>query len=211
MKVKGYIIAILLLTLIGCKKKDEAPPVFQVNGDSLVTISLHSSYIDSGVVVKDDKSGFFMDTVTNFDNDNIGEYYYKYVAVDEEGNIGIFAREIKVILTLDNMVGQYNAIETVTEGPNTGTYGPYPIIITKNSSNSALLISNFGGWGTNVSANIIINEIGEMSIPQQAFNEGTLSGTGAINRNGKSFNVNYTYSYADGTDVSSFSATYQEE
>jgi len=198
-------IFIIVLFITGCKKKDESPPVFSILGDSLVVLNLNTSYIDSGVIVKDNKSGFFLDTVNTVITDKIGQYIIKYVAVDDEGNIGSFTRIVKVIVTPDDLVGRYSVAETVTEGPNAGDY-KYTLTVAKNSSNNGLLMSFFGGWGDTAVVNTTITEYGEIEIPQQDFQEGTLSGSGTINENAKAFTIDYTYNYSEGTDVSNFTA-----
>ncbi|MFC2136893.1 immunoglobulin-like domain-containing protein [Bacteroidota bacterium] len=205
-----YTCFVFIIIFAGCRKKDEAPPTFQIIGDSTVSINLFTEYSDSGVIINDNKSGFFIDTINTVENDEIGEYIIKYVAVDDEGNIGTFTRRVKVIVVIDNMIGQYHVNETVSEGPSAGDY-VYTLTVTKNSSNNGLLMSFFGGWGSSAVANATITEDGEIDIPQQEFHEGTLSGSGTINKNAKSFTIDYTYNYADGTDVSHFTASYIEE
>lgn len=207
MKNTILIVFLGLTVITGCKKKDDMPPEIAVMGDSTVIISLYETYHDSGVLVTDIKSGFFVDTMTNLKTDSIGEYIYRYIAVDEEGNLNVFTRNIKVIVTLDNMAGNYTVVEEVTKGPNAGKYGPYPIIVAKDNNNNRLLISKFGGWGADAIAYATISEVGTITIPRDTFHEGILEGSGTIRYDAKSFTVNYAYEYSEGTDSSKFVAT----
>lgn len=203
-----YILFFVLVLFASCKKKDKDAPRFQVIGSSLATTPLRTAYIDSGVIVKDE-SKFSVDTISTIKLDSMGTYFYRYIAVDEEGNMGVYTRNVKVIVAHKGLLGDYEVVETVTSGPSAGgsPYN-YEINITGSNPFDRILLYYFGAWGSDIAAYAIVDEDGIITIPQQAFHEGQLSGSGTINYDGRSFMVDYEYEYDKGTDVARFEATY---
>lgn len=208
MRILVYILAFLLLIVGSCKKKDKDPPKFEVIGDSLVIMSLHSEYIDSGVGVIEENLDF-IDTVSTIKADSMGTYNYKYVAVDKEGNIGVFSRIVKVSPTPESMVGDYAVVETISSGPNSQAKPyRYEISIAEGNQNNQILIYYFAGLGNQVYATATVSVDGMITIPEQTVENGVVSGSGTINYDGRTFEVDYEYELGQGTDIANFAATY---
>jgi hypothetical protein len=194
-----------IIFLFSCGK-DKIAPEFEMLGDSTYYIPLFGSFNDPGVKVSDNKSdNIVVDTTSNVNFDSIGVYSIKYVAYDEKQNIGVFNRKIYIILTKNHLKGKYTVNETVTSGPDTGNYGPYEITLIADSiEENKIYVSNFGGYGINEKAYFLFDIQGNITIPQQTFAEGYLSGTGKVSYNASSIEVNYEIELSNGKDVANF-------
>lgn len=203
-----YITLILIAGLLSCKKKDISPPNISVLGDSAVNVYLYEAYIDSGIVFSDDKSNVYVDTMTNLKTDSMGTYYFRYVVTDIEGNFSVFSREINVKLNQDNLLGEYNLTETISSGPGAeySPYGPYPATILKGNTPNKILIANFAGYTSEVKAEAVFTDSGEITIPSQVFADGTLSGSGMVTYNANKIMFAYEYVYDLGTDIGEITA-----
>ena len=210
LKVKHLFIILFLLPVAALyySCRDKLPPDIRMKGDSLVYLPLNGIYIDSGIQVSDKKSAFFVDTITALNPDSLGLYKYTYIAYDEKFNISAFSRMIQVILTQHNLVKNFMVNETVTSGPHIGSYGPYKIELTSDDADtSKMWISNFGGYGSDVKAYMTFDMLGNLIIPEQSFDEGTLKGTGKVRYDANYFEIIYQLALAKGTDSSNFQAT----
>src|SRR3989304_6371018 len=74
------ILSVIIFINIACKKNDTTPPTITVIGASTVYMALDREYVDPGITATDDKSDVIIDSITNLDTDNMGSYYYRYVA-----------------------------------------------------------------------------------------------------------------------------------
>lgn len=188
--------------MLSCKKKDVTPPSITILGDSTVIIALFTEYVDSGIIATDDKSSVYIDEMTNLKIDSIGNYYYRFVVTDESGNYSVFSRNIIVELQLENVLGIYKVTEVVSSGPNEGTYGPYEItFLSSNGETNKVLASRFGGYPSDTKATIFFTAEGELNIPVQPFQDGSLSGDGNMSANGKNITISYQLIFDNGTDV----------
>jgi len=137
-----------LLFIAGCKDKDSVAPRLYLNGDTLVTVSLNSRYIELGAYAIDNKDGDISSRIT-IDNQMdtmevagpfqdiwlpvgatiqvkpIGDedpYVITYTVKDDAGNITVVTRKVKVV----NDLYVYATIYSVTKQDQTAPYVIYP-------------------------------------------------------------------------------------
>ncbi len=78
--------------------QDQVPPVITINGDSQVTITQGSGYVDAGAVAVDDRDGSVeVETNNNVNSDLVGNYTVIYTAVDAAGNNSSATRTVDVV------------------------------------------------------------------------------------------------------------------
>jgi hypothetical protein len=204
--MKKQILSIALMTflasslvLTGCKK-DEEEPVVTLTGGATQSFDLAEA-TDPGATVTDNKDDALTatsDFATVVKKNEVNTYTVTYTAEDEAGNIGKATKTVKV--KSDKLAGAYDCTDIVSGASNpvnNGTFG-YNLTITQSSTDyNKILLGNFGGFGSSVSAFATVTGT-TVTIPAQALSVpgiGTvnISGTGQYDgANKKVTSINYT-------------------
>lgn len=187
------------VVLTGCKK-DEEEPTITLTGGATQSFDLAEA-TDPGATVTDNKDEGLTatsDFATVVKKNEVNTYTVTYTAEDEAGNKGTATKTIKV--KSDKLAGSYDCTDIVsgaTNPANNGTWG-YSMSITQSSTDyNKILLANFGGFGTSVSAFATVAGT-SITIPAQALSVpglGTvnISGTGQYDgANKKVTSINYT-------------------
>lgn len=96
----------LLITIIftacggsdGSADNDTRPPVIQLNGESIISLDLNTSYAEPGASASDNKDGSVAVTTSgSVDTSTLGTYTITYSATDQSGNSGSLTRTVNVI------------------------------------------------------------------------------------------------------------------
>lgn len=103
-------------------------------------------------------------------------------------NIKVYA----VTINSSNYVGTYSGSDVCTSGNYT-----YTCTIAANGTN-AVVITNFGGFGSTANFNATING-NQVTIPSQTLAGFTVSGTGTLSQN--QLSINFTYTAIDGSSA----------
>jgi hypothetical protein len=111
-----YFLLVLIYTILGviaftaCKKKDNAPPDIQLNGEDTMDIPLRGTF-DPGATAYDDVDGVIVPSVKNNVNVNsAGMYTITYTATDYSGNESSKNRTVIVSAAL-YIAGYYKGID----------------------------------------------------------------------------------------------------
>ena len=95
---------------------DVSPPVIEMRGGDTMTLAVGDMLEDPGIDVYDESSTPSVEIESNVDISREGEYYTRYVAVDENDNMTNAERKIKVVrpagriyLTFDDGPSEYTS------------------------------------------------------------------------------------------------------
>ena len=106
--------------------EDNEKPEITLNGKKSMTLTLGSTYKESGATAKDNCDGEIEVKISgSVDTSKTGTYKIEYKATDSAGNIGVVIREVKVIERLinnpNNSTGSKIVYLTFDDGPSAYT------------------------------------------------------------------------------------------
>jgi hypothetical protein len=196
------------LIMTSCTPEDTTAPVVTLTGDPVVDHLLNTAYVDDGATAVDDEDGALTVAVLNNVNpDKIGTYTVEFSATDNAGNTGTAERVVNVIVKQVSFVFTWAVVDSVT-GVGQGVYDYNSVVTASATDINKILISNFGGFGTDVMVTATFDKFGNLTIANQQLigvdpgSEGTVSGTGVMADHGNQIFLEYTISYtAGGTDT----------
>ncbi|HRY99253.1 MAG TPA: DUF5011 domain-containing protein [Bacteroidales bacterium] len=209
------IIPILLVLALGgtalmtsCTADDTTAPVVTLSGDPVVDHLLNTAYVDAGATATDEEDGeLVVQVLNNVDPDLIGTYLVEFSATDNAGNTGTAERVVNVIVKQVSFVFNWAVVDTVT-GVGAGIYDYNSTITASAVDLNKILITNFGGFGTDVIVTATFDKFGNITIANQALvgvdpgSEGSVTGTGVMADHGNQIFIEYTITYnAGGTDT----------
>lgn len=187
--MKKQILSIALMTFLASSvlltscKKDEEEPTITLTGGAAQTFDLGEA-TDPGATVADNETDGITatsDFVSVVKKDEVNTYTVTYIAEDEAGNKATATKTVKV--KSDKLAGSYDCVDIVTGCPdplNNGTYG-YNMTITQSSTDyNRILLGNFAGFGTSVSAYATVLGT-SITIPAQSL---SVPGVGSVNVSG---------------------------
>jgi hypothetical protein len=148
--------------LTSCKKDEEAP-VITVTGGATKTITLNSTLADPGATASDNEDGdvsasITSDYLTVVDKDKTGTYTVTYKVSDEAGNEGTATLAVTVKNDAETWNGNYNGIETDSNGPY--TYTNSVVVTASTTKNNRISMTRLGDFANNtVNLDITGNDI----------------------------------------------------
>lgn len=189
-------------TLLTSCSKDEEAPVITLNGGDTQEFDLGAAADPGATVTDNNDEGLTAtsDWSSMVKTNEVNTYTVNYTATDEAGNEGEAKKTVKIRSNL--LAGTYSVTDIVSGssgGSFDGTY-TYNVTITQSGTDyNKLVISNFGGFGTTISATATV--LGQnMTIPATTlvtpFGDFPVSGTGNYDGAGKKIT---TITYSAGT------------
>lgn len=176
----GALIMTGIMFFSACETTDLTAPVISLLGSGNVVQNLNVPYVDAGATATDNKDGNITSSivVTGLPVNEIqcGETIIKYNVNDKAGNAATeVTRSVKI--KSDLLVGTYSVNETKKTTYNT--------TVTQSSTvYNKILINNFGGYGTNITLEAIVDGA-TITVPAQTITQGsdvyTIQGTGTYN------------------------------
>jgi hypothetical protein len=198
----------MMIVIASCKKEDDADttaPTITLIGSSTVTITLGTTYADSGATATDDIDGDISSAIvtsSTVNNAQTGTYYVTYTVTDAAGNDASISRTVKVVNSAAYIAAGYSVVDYVT-GKNAGTYNYNVTVAAHSTVNNKVLIYNFGGLGSSVYVEATLSgttlTIASQS-PSMMSDPGTISGSGVCNTTALTavaYTTNYTSSGSD--------------
>jgi len=150
------LITILIITIIGCHKKDTIDPTITLVGSSIIKIPLNSSWTEPGFTATDDQDKDLTQSVTVEGTVNInlsGSYKLTYTVTDLSGNESSAERIVTVYNEATYLSGKYAAHDSTSSSTNI-TYTA--TITTSTTKNKEFYIQNFGGWNAKCNCNAFV-------------------------------------------------------
>jgi len=198
MKKQFLPVLILLIGIIGCKKKDSTAPTISLIGNSTVDVDFKSLYTDAGATANDnDKDLSSIIVVSNPVATTLAKTYtVTYNVSDEAGNAATeVARTVNVVIKGSHMAGTYTVKNDM--GGSITTYGD--AITVSVSDPNQINTSKFASYTNGIVHFIISGTNGTIvTIPNQSVSCGNpsatreFSGSGTISKDGKIITLNYS-------------------
>ncbi|MCC7303313.1 MAG: DUF5011 domain-containing protein [Bacteroidia bacterium] len=173
LRLPYFLVLILSLSLLSCRKDDKTPPVITLNGATSVSLIIGDSYTDPGATAQDDRDGDLtrkIDVSGGVDPDQAGSYVITYSVSDFSGNKSTLERSISVKNTMDAYRGSYLVHDSVWGGPLTD----YPeTILVSTTVNDRIILNHFGNLA-NAAIYIDYYTVGDQfNVPSQTLVCGT--------------------------------------
>jgi hypothetical protein len=132
------VLIVLLFMLCSCNT-DKVPPVVEIEGPSIIELSLGEKYIDEGASAIDDVDGDVEITLEeNIEFFNAGEHEIKYIAVDSAGNSAESVRKVVispiVIECEEGITTIINAIDTKNKNDRPNVVLSIDVTLINNSA-----------------------------------------------------------------------------
>lgn len=182
------LVSLVAVAVIGCKKKDQDAPIISLQGSSEETVSLNTTYTESGAIAKDDNDGDISSNILisgNVNTNLTGVYQKFYDVEDEAGNNATrVTRNITVVNDADFLTGSYIA---TTNGGGSSYFTAVTASTTQNNNFNLSQVLN----ETNVKSSLVDGNI--LDIPFTVISTGNYQGTGSTLQN--SFVINWEEAY----------------
>ncbi len=187
--MKKYILGILVIVLVGfvsCIKRDDTPPIINMNPPDSLAHILNTPYTDPGATATDEADGNITNNMyikSDLDVNMVGEYTIVYSVIDKQGNEASPAtRWIFVYNQAWSYAGQYNVTETEVF-PSVGATEFTAIVKADTTFNNRISFLSFAGSTANAVYGDIYDSV--IIIPFQIVGNDTISiaiqGSGSIN------------------------------
>ena len=214
--MKKIILSVAVLAMIfgatflsSCSKDDTTPPVITLKGAATIQDTLNKAYVELGATATDNKDGDLTTSIVTSGTVNYnlkGTYTITYTVSDAAGNTATATRTVNVINTAEFVAGTYAVTDTWTGSLDT-TESYNVVVSTSTTTNNAILMADFGGFGTPVIVNATISGT-NLTIPPQsptgisptALIANGLNGYGTINTISGILHVNYTADWGGSPD-----------
>jgi hypothetical protein len=199
---KLFALPILFLFVISCKKTsstnttttpspDTTAPVITLVGSVNDTVSLNSTYTNPGATAIDNVDGNISANVVvsgTINKDLVGEYRLYYNVKDAAGNSAVqLTRYVYVANDADYLEGNYSAANNCGAS---GTASYTTALLASTTVNNKI---SFGIQGNNSGITpVIMVNANAINIAQQTNGANSVSGTGTIAANKKSFTLSHT-------------------
>jgi hypothetical protein len=205
---KLVVISFLALWTASCKKNssnnnsntpaDTTPPVISLNGNTNDTVSLNTSYTNPGATANDNVDGNVSANVTvtgAVNKDLVGEYRLYYNVKDAAGNSAAqVTRYVYVANDADYLDGVYNAVANC----GASSTSPSTTQVTASNTLNNQISFNIPGNYSGISPVMMVNA-SAINITPQSNGSSSISGSGTIASNKKSFTLTYTATSSSGT------------
>ncbi len=189
MVMKKYILGMLVIVLVGfvsCIKRDDTPPIINMNPPDSLDHILNAPFNDPGATATDEADGNITNNMyikNDLDVNMVGEYTIVYSVIDKQGNEAAPAtRWIFVYNQAWSYAGQYNVTETEVF-PSVGTTEFTAFVKADTTVNNRISFLSFAGSTANAVYGDIYDSV--IIIPFQIVGSDTISvaiqGSGSIN------------------------------
>ena len=216
--MKKHLLAIASVAMIAgaisfssCKKDDTTPPTITVSGgnsartQSLPAIAGQGTWTNPSATANDDKDGDISSKITvsgTVDPNTEGTYTLTYSVSDAAGNTATQSITVNIVNDADFLNGAYGAHDTCQV---TAPFNYNPTVNVSTTVNNALVINNFGAFGTGININGTLSG-SNITIPSSQTLGGSssiVSASGAIISATApvKFSVNYTWTDGTNTEV----------
>ena len=103
--MKKLIYLALTVLIVSCSDDDNTAPVVTLIGESSITVTQNSTYVDAGATATDNQDGDLTSNITttsNVDTSTLGTYTVTHSVSDASGNVGSASRQVGVSNSCDD-------------------------------------------------------------------------------------------------------------